>query len=367
MVMEILSGEKPKYEIVELVDQGLTGCIYKAFRRDSRNQTQQLVALKIIKSKSDVQILRQEFFRLRKLNSTYCVRLLGWENFKKGPALVLEYLEGSNLQQFMKYGPLTKLLVDEICAQVQIGLKDLSTFGVFHGDLNPKNIFITRRGAVKLVDFGSQHQRSGKRIASPLYMAPELWLGAEPDYRSDLFSLGIIRHQLLNNPSPVESSLKELHNRLLDSNDLLKADAGKRIPLDLQTRKIRRRKLAQEVIRRKNLVESCGKTQRISTSRSPSQRQGRRGLSFALSFALLLFLSAKKESAFFEGGTLDLRTRTWAQVSVNQLPDQFAPIYIDKLRPGKYSILHRGASLQSHHIELQDRELFLLQLDQRPL
>ncbi|MCB0378795.1 MAG: protein kinase, partial [Bdellovibrionales bacterium] len=97
--MERVSGQAPIYEIQNLIGEGLTSCVYKAVRKDPRGWTAQKVALKVLKSKKDVHILKNEFEKLQRVRSKYCVKLLAWETLPQGPALVLELLQGLSLQE----------------------------------------------------------------------------------------------------------------------------------------------------------------------------------------------------------------------------------------------------------------------------
>src|SRR5262249_15278309 len=80
------------------------------------------------------------------------------------PFMVMEYLEGEDLQQLLKRnGPLRPLVALRIAAQACLGLQKAHEAGVIHRDIKPANLFLTRREGdavlVKLVDFGIAKMR----------------------------------------------------------------------------------------------------------------------------------------------------------------------------------------------------------------
>ena len=330
----ILAGEAPHYEIQKIEGEGLTGTVYQAYRWDSRRLAKQKVAIKLIKSENDVPILRREFERLQGLSSDYCVRLLAWENIHGKPALVLEYICGVSLSELLKAGSLPRFLCDEICAQIQEGLKDIRDHGSVHGDLSPHNILISTEGEIKLIDFGSLDPR-GALLAHKEYVAPELSRSGEPTFQSDLFSLGVIRQQLLG-----EDVEKRELNSLTSENPQL------RRLINLQPKKGAQRKLGHHVRRFRTQKALSQKTSRIvplvtrpmSTKKLVSRRK--KLMAWAVGW-LLVMGWPESESTMATTGTLTVRAQKWSQVSLNGLPSQFTPIRFPKLRPGVYHVRWR--------------------------
>ncbi len=142
--------------------------------------------------------------------------------FSKGAAsmyLVLEFVDGFSLATLAKKKPtLAPEVVAVIGAAVARGLAHAHERGVVHRDVKPANILVSRRGEVKVFDFGiAQRAASADEIAlsplrleniaafgTPAYMAPEQILGEGVDARSDLFSLGVVLYQLLCGARPFE-------------------------------------------------------------------------------------------------------------------------------------------------------------------
>ena len=131
--------------------------------------------------------------------------------------MVMEFVDGINLEQFMEYHWKNKLPIDPewgtfIISRVCRGLeyahtkKDITgkPLGVVHRDISPKNIMINFEGVVKVTDFGIakatrvMEQEEGEVLMGKVeYMSPEQANYEETDARSDIFSLGIVYYELL--------------------------------------------------------------------------------------------------------------------------------------------------------------------------
>jgi serine/threonine-protein kinase len=133
--------------------------------------------------------------------------------------MVLEYVDGSSLATVLKKKPGVPVdSVAAIGASVARGLAHAHERGIVHRDVKPANIMISRRGEVKIFDFGiAQHIRGATEVALPLarvedvssfgtpaYMSPEQILGESVDARSDVFSLGVVLYQLVCGARPFE-------------------------------------------------------------------------------------------------------------------------------------------------------------------
>ncbi len=115
--------------------------------------------------------------------------------------LVLEFVEGAPVR-----GPLPPDDVVRLAMQMTDALEEAHGRGIFHRDLKPDNILLTRKGSIKLLDFGiakltapagaTATMVSGV-MGTPLYMSPEQAEGGEVDGRSDIFSLGAVLYELL--------------------------------------------------------------------------------------------------------------------------------------------------------------------------
>jgi serine/threonine protein kinase/Tol biopolymer transport system component len=204
------------YQIGGVVGEGGMGVVYRA--RDTRLGRD--VAIKVLTNVtfSDRERLvrfEQEARATGMLNhpnllTIYDVGRDGDDN----PYLVSELLEGETLSSRLARGPLAPRKAIDAALQMALGLAAAHEKGIVHRDLKPDNIFLTRDGRLKILDFGIA-KLTGTAVASdgPTfevaatepgmvlgtvgYMSPEQVRGESVDQRSDLFSLGAIFYEML--------------------------------------------------------------------------------------------------------------------------------------------------------------------------
>ena len=104
----------------------------------------------------------------------------------------------------MKIGPLPVQEAVHVAVDVARGLAHAHAEGVVHRDLKPSNVFVTDRGLVKFLDFGMAHAFGRRRLSggTPAYMAPEQWMDAPEDERTDVFALGVMLYRMLSGEYP---------------------------------------------------------------------------------------------------------------------------------------------------------------------
>jgi serine/threonine protein kinase len=176
--------------------------------------------------------LSREAHVLAHVASEHVVRLLdtGW-TAEVGPYLVLEYLVGMDLARMLETtGPLPLPLAVDYLLQACEGLGVAHARGITHRDLKPENLFAVRSDSaprLKLLDFGiAQHgpesfpyreieaevEGEGPLLGTPAYMSPErIRELPSADQRSDVWSLGVVLHELLTGRTPFgRTSLGEL-------------------------------------------------------------------------------------------------------------------------------------------------------------
>jgi serine/threonine-protein kinase len=124
-----------------------------------------------------------------------------------------EYVPGMNLREFLaKKGPPELALAMKIIKQVAQALQSAHNAGIVHRDIKPENIMITRKGEIKVADFGlAQLTQGGERLnltqdgvtmGTPLYMSPEQVSGSKLDLRTDIYSLGVTCYHMLAGTPP---------------------------------------------------------------------------------------------------------------------------------------------------------------------
>src|SRR5262249_49711141 len=149
------------------------------------------------------------------------------------PYIAMEFVEGQPLDALVKQGPLEIARIAEIGVQVADALDAAHGLGIVHRDIKPANISLTKRGHVKVLDFGLakrmstgvdghevtqefQQTREGQVVGTPYYMSPEQALGQDLDHRSDIFSVGVVLYELATGQKPFTgSNLGEIVSKIL--------------------------------------------------------------------------------------------------------------------------------------------------------
>lgn len=199
------------YEIIGPLGSGGMGQVFRA--RDPRLNRE--VAVKLLPPEYSADPMRKQRFEqearaIAALNHPGIVSIYdvgdGW--------MVTELVEGETLRAALDKGELTMLQVVDVGAQIAEALAAAHETGISHRDLKPENVLLTPDGRTKILDFGlakvvtpasatenPQDRRTltnpGTPTGTPGYMSPEQVRGQESDYRSDIFSLGLMLYELL--------------------------------------------------------------------------------------------------------------------------------------------------------------------------
>jgi two-component system LytT family response regulator len=134
--------------------------------------------------------------------------------------LAMEYVEGRPLAKRIREGPLKISDLVQIGMQVADALDDAHSKAIIHRDIKPANLMITPRGHVKVLDFGLAKLQTGPKtsqetqlltnaglvVGTVEYMSPEQALGREVDYRTDIFSLGVVLYEMATGRLPFSGS-----------------------------------------------------------------------------------------------------------------------------------------------------------------
>ena len=202
------------YRLERMLGEGGMGAVYLASRADG--QFEQLAAVKLLAA-----YLRGEFFTdrfrverqaLANLNHPKVTRLLDSGVTPEGdPYLVMEYVDGQPIDEYCDQNRLSiheriRLFL-QVCEAVEYAHRNR----IVHRDLKPGNIFVTREGAVKLLDFGTAKllaieegdiTRTRFRMMTPRYASPEQLRGESVTHQTDVYSLGIVLYELLTGAWP---------------------------------------------------------------------------------------------------------------------------------------------------------------------
>ena len=126
------------------------------------------------------------------------------------PFIVMELVEATSLAELLKKrSPLNAEVAGVIALKLARALEYIHLRGIIHRDLKPANLLVSRRGEVKLTDFGIAREVDEPAdglgvVGTPASMSPEQVLGDKLDFRSDIFSFGIVFYEMLTGRRPFE-------------------------------------------------------------------------------------------------------------------------------------------------------------------
>lgn len=205
------------YQLIRLLGRGGMGEVYLA-----RNKNiEQLVAVKALHPKyADNPMLRarfkQEAVMLNSLNHPNIVRFLNFVENEYGVFLIMEYVEGCTLEEYVtrRNGLIVEAKAYPMFKEILEAFSYAHSHGIIHRDIKPSNIFLDKEGHIKVMDFGiaqiisevSSEQGGGSSMGTPAYMSPEQVYGLNLDQRSDVYSLGVLFHQMLTGRAPYDST-----------------------------------------------------------------------------------------------------------------------------------------------------------------
>ena len=204
------------YRITRMLGEGGMGVVYLAERDDLGSARGDQDPARRVAVARATRAVRREQRTLAQLNHPSIARLYDADTLADGtPWFVMEYVEGVPLTDVLRRDTRRTIaerlrLFRDVCEAVQHAHRHL----VIHRDLKPSNILVTDDGTVKLLDFGiakqldsldgpSDQTRTGLRLMTPAYAAPEQIRGDRVGIHTDVYSLGVILYELLAGRLPV--------------------------------------------------------------------------------------------------------------------------------------------------------------------
>ncbi|MCB1582310.1 MAG: serine/threonine protein kinase [Xanthomonadales bacterium] len=219
----------PNYQVIKVIGSGANGTVYLA-----TNQLQQQVAIKTPNVwLSDEQIARfkHEGQLLARLQHPNIAQVLDVGEFKTNqgimPYLVLEYIEGINIDEYVQQKQLGTQQVVHLFQSVLAAVQFAHQKQVIHRDIKPDNIIVDEQGIPKLLDFGiatldtnatfamTQLTHTGEIVGTLAYMSPEQVSGSDDmDSRTDIYSCGVVLYQLISGRLPYEVDASQLFSAI---------------------------------------------------------------------------------------------------------------------------------------------------------
>jgi ABC-type sugar transport system substrate-binding protein/predicted Ser/Thr protein kinase len=194
--------------------------VYKAFQPSINRY----VALKVIRldGSSQHEEFRQRFAReaevIASLEHIHILPIYAYGISDDMAYLAMRWLRGGSLSELLRRERLPLDRVADIFKQIASGLSYAHSKGVIHRDLKPSNIMLDDGGNAYLTDFGlaklaessEEITRSGTIVGTPAYMSPEQLRGEPLDYRSDIYSVGVLLYNMVAGRLPFDTSSSDL-------------------------------------------------------------------------------------------------------------------------------------------------------------
>lgn len=239
------------------IGRGAFSTIYKGYNK----YTRKTVAVKEISLETVNKYeksLRRETEIMKKLNHPNIVKLYETiiDDDTENVYLIMEYYARGDFYKFLNKRPLKEKYALKYLRQIADGMEYLLKNKIVHRDMKPQNILMTQTGTIKITDFGFARYFDNDLLiqticGSPLYMAPEIMKEKKYNYKSDLWSIGIIFYQMLMGEVPfkvkniyelirkIENDTIEIPQKFIISDkckkllfSLLEKDPNKRITWD---------------------------------------------------------------------------------------------------------------------------------------
>ena len=208
---EVFAG---RYDIQAVLGRGGMGVVYRAHDRDLDDA----VAIKTLRSEAlsaDPSLLdrfKQEIRLARRITHPNILRTHDLGEAGGLRYLSMEFVRGLTLKQLIEASdvlptPVALRIAKQLCA----GLAAAHEVGVIHRDIKPQNIIIEAAGGLKIMDFGIarlQEERGltaeGTVVGTPDYMSPEQARGVSLDFRSDIYSTGVVLYEVFTGTLPFD-------------------------------------------------------------------------------------------------------------------------------------------------------------------
>ena len=206
------------YRILEKIGEGGMGLVFKA--QDTR--LDRTVALKFLSSTTVDDVGKKRFYReahtAASLNHPNIAYVFNIEEHAAQSFITMEFVEGRTVQDILrdtgKPLPIKKAI--DYAIQIATGLDAAHKKNIIHRDIKSANIMLAPGEQIKIMDFGlakltdeTMVTKIGTRMGTVAYMSPEQAEGADVDYRSDLWSLGVLLYEMITGQLPFKGDAEQ--------------------------------------------------------------------------------------------------------------------------------------------------------------
>jgi len=196
------------YKITKKLGEGGMGTVYLASHVNIGTK----VAIKVLhKHLISNNTIRTRFLKEAKMQAILdhpnITKVIDFIDNNDGLFIILEFVEGEELNDYLfkNKGLMPEKEANLYMSKILDAVAYAHSKGIIHRDLKSANIMITPNRNIKIMDFGIAKlagdslslTKTGSRIGSPLYMSPEQVTSGEIDFRSDIYSLGVVYHEML--------------------------------------------------------------------------------------------------------------------------------------------------------------------------
>ena len=199
------------YEIQHMIGKGGMGTVYVG----EHIRLKRKVALKFLIGEAGgyeevSKRFEREALAVSAVNHPNIITIYDVDQWQGTPYIAMEYVEGVSLSElFTQNIPLPFDIVLNLQYQLARGLLQTHNAMIVHRDIKPTNIIVNHEGYLKVLDFGlaklmeaSRITRSEHTLGTAHYVAPEMFLGDEVDFRADIWSTGVLMYQMLTGKKP---------------------------------------------------------------------------------------------------------------------------------------------------------------------
>ncbi len=205
------------YKILEKLGEGGMGVVYKA--EDTKLKRE--VAIKFLPrfisaNQEELQRFEIEAQAAAALNHPNITTIHSIEEVDDQLFIVMEFIDGIELKDKIKSGPISNNEVINITNQMAEGLDAAHKKGIIHRDIKSSNIMITKDGKVKIMDFGlarikggAEVTKIGTMLGTTAYMSPEQAEGDVVDNKTDIWSMGVVMYEMLTGQLPFKRDYEQ--------------------------------------------------------------------------------------------------------------------------------------------------------------